>query len=182
MESFSEEQNDLSKIKLKKLNKKASMIFDNRGNLIRMSLKNVFLKFGIENYNSKHILNICVDKNENNEEYNKIINIINIECKIKKFQNDIIESRKHNFDGKGFQSVITNLSEFGKDITTLRTYMNYDAKIITKGSLGYLDFSTDISNYKADVDITVKTVWNTDNNFGLIIYTDGIKLLNKVKL
>ena len=174
-------QNDLSKLQLKKLNKTNSMIFDGAGQLIKINLNNVFLKFGIEKYNSKHILNIYVDKNDNNEEYNKVIDIFNVGMKVKKLQNNGFEARRHNLEGKGYQSALTDITEFGKDITSIRTYLNYDAKISMKGSLGSLDFDTDISNYKSNVSLTIKTIWNTDNNFGLIIYTDEIILLNKIK-
>jgi hypothetical protein len=39
---------------------------------------------------------------------------------------------------------------------------------------------TDLTDYKANVELTIKTLWTTNNNFGIIIYTDEIKLLNKV--
>ena len=167
------------KIKIKKLNKTSLLLFNSDSSMIKFTLSNVYLKFGIEKYNNTYILNIHVDKNDNNEEYNKVIDIVGIEGNVKNTQQSVIDSRRYNIEGKGYKSSLTDIKECGKEITSIRTYMNHNAEILFPGASLPIGFDSDISGYKADVDITVKNVWITDNNFGLIIYTDKVKLIKK---
>jgi hypothetical protein len=169
----------VGRIKIKRLSNKNLLLFNEDNTLIKFTLNNVFLKFGIEKYNNNHILNIYVNKNDDNNEYNKIIDIVGIESKVKNTQKSIIDSRRYNIEGKGYKSSLTDIKEYGKDITSVRTYMNHNAEILFPGAFCSVGFDSDISGYIADIEITVKNVWITDNNFGLIIYTDKIKLIKK---
>jgi hypothetical protein len=171
--------NYTGKIKIKKLNNKSLLLFNTDNSIIKYTLNNVYLKFGIEKYNNNHILNIYIDKNDNNEEYNKVVDIVGIEANIKNTQKSIVDSRRYNIEGKGYKSLLTDVKEYGKDITCIRTYMNHNAEILFPGAFCSVGFDTNIAGYKADLEITVKNVWITDNNFGLIIYTDKINLTKK---
>ena len=170
----------VGKIKIKKLNNKSLLLFNTDNSMIKFTLNNVYLKFGIEKYNNNHILNIYVDKHDNNEEYNKVIDIVGIESNVKNTQKSIVDSRRYNLEEKGYKSSLNDVKEYGKEITCIRTYMNHNAEILFPGAFCSAGVDANISGYKADIDITVKNVWITDNNFGIIIYTDKINLIKRV--
>jgi hypothetical protein len=169
-------------IKVKKT-KKNNIIFTSDSKTIMIELKNVYLKFGIEEYNGKNILNIYVDKESDdytNEDYNNIMDVCNYVKKVQKLGDDFMESRKLGLAGKGFQSPLKNIKEHGKKILSIRTYLDYNIDISLDGSFGSLESDYDMTGYKADVVINIKTLWTTDNNYGTIIYTSNVKLLKKV--
>lgn len=168
------------KIQIKK-HKDSCVIFSSKGEVINMDLKGVYLPHGIEKYNGKHILNIYADKNSDNDEHNKLVEIINTCSQVERLQDNEFDAKRYNIKGKGYISPLTEQEEYGKDTLAIRTYMNYNAKVSLPGAFGYLDFDTDITRYRADVNVTVKSIWTTDNNYGLIIYTNSINLLNRVK-
>ena len=80
---------------------------------------------------------------------------------------------------KEFDNPIKIDEKFGTNIIVLRTYLDYNYSIKMEGILGELEQNTNISNYYANINISIKTVWTTLNNYGLIIYTNDINLLKK---
>jgi hypothetical protein len=166
-------------IKLKKLNKHKYLILNSKGKKFNITLTNVFLKFGIEEYNSNYILNIFIKKNDDNSNYNKLIKIINIISKIERLSNDELRAVRYNIHNKKYISPIID-NKFDKNCVILRTYVDYNCAINIANIFMPLDKSTDISNYNSNINITVQTMWNTDTNYGVTIYTNKIFLLEKV--
>ena len=168
---------DEYKLKLKKLKKNSFQLFDSDSKLINFNLENCYLKFGIENYNDKKILNIFIKKENTNENYNKIVSIINIVNKIKNLNKNDIANRKYDICEKGFQSPLKEITEFDKDILVIRTYLDYKCNISVKDILGNLSLDEDLSKKYANINIIIKNMWTTDNNYGIVIYTNNIELL-----
>lgn len=163
---------------------KSYRIFNKKSNLIEIELKDVYFKFGIEDYKSKKVLNIYIDKHNDaysNDDYNNIADLCSYVANVKKLKDDVYEFRRLGLDGKGFQTPIKDIKEYGKDIISLRTYLDYNVDMCMKGVFGSLDPSTDIKGYRGDVTLFIKTLWTTNNNYGVIIYTKIIDLDRRVK-
>ena len=173
--------NENCNINLKKTSNKNNFLIFNNNQIINLNLNNVFLKFGIEDYNKKKILNLFInmDNSVDNDNYNNKINLINIVNQIKNLKNDNLKSNIYNLSNKEFDNPIKIDEKFGTNIIVLRTYLDYNYSIKMEGILGELEQNTNISNYYANINISIKTVWTTHNNFGLIIYTNHINLLKK---
>ena len=170
-------------IKLKKLNKCKYLILNtnnnsNKSKKINITLNNVYLKFGIEKYNSNYILNIFANKNDTNDNYNKLVRIINIASKIKKINENTIKATKYNILNKEYKSPVID-NKFDKDVIIIRTYLSHNCNINIANIFMPLDKSTDMSNYYANVNITVHTMWVTESTYGVTIYTNNIYLLHK---
>ena len=166
------------KLKLKKIKKNNFHLFDNNNNLLLFNLENCYLKFGIENYNDNKILNIFIKKDNNNNNYNNIVTIINIINKVKNLNKNDIANRKYELEEKGFQSPLKEINELDQDILVLRTYLDYKCDISVKNILGNLNIDDDISKKNANIELIVKNMWTTNNNYGVIIYTKKIEILN----
>jgi len=174
--------NDKYNINLKKTSNKNNFLIFNNNQIINLNLNNVFLKFGIEDYNKKKILNLFINMDDSidNDNYNTKIDLINIVNKIKELKNDNLKSNIYNLSNKEFDNPIKKIDEkFGTNVIVLRTYLDYNYSIKMDGILGELEQNTNISNYYANINISIKTVWTTHNNYGLIIYTNDINLLKK---
>jgi hypothetical protein len=174
------------KVRLKN-SKRGSQIFDENGKKIKFTLRNVYLKFGFENYNGNKILNILVNKDPNkkgdegNEEYNKLASIYNYVKSVENTGKDFIEAKRNNIEGKGFMTPLEDTNEYGHCFTKIRTYMSYSADIMMKGGFAPLEPATDITGYMADVDVEIKTMWKTNNNYGVTIYTTNVELIKRIK-
>ena len=164
----------------KKTNDKNYTLFNENNKEFNYTLKNVYLKFGIEKYNDNNILNIFFDKekSENNENYNSFSEICSIISKVSKITENKFDAVRYNCDGKGFQSPIKNEDD---QYTEIRTYLSKNVDIFYKDMLGSLNINVDISKSFANVDLCIKTLWITENNFGVIIYVKKIELLKKIK-
>ena len=180
----SNEKKYKSKLICKKIPGNKGLLYNAKGKRMRFSLKNVFLKHGLENYNEHMILNIYVSKDvDSNEEYNKVIDMVNVTKNVKNMPKVDKFEKRFNLKGKTFTSPIKEEKDYGQDVFIIRTYLNHKGKILMDSHMGIVDVNynvTDLTDYKANVELTIKTLWTTNNNFGIIIYTDEIKLLNKV--
>ena len=167
-----------------KKNGKNLTILNEKKKYIRLRLKDVFLKFGIEDYNKNKILNIYVNRENDsysNEDFNTIADVYNYVKSVAKLAKDPKYCAAYGLDGKGFSYPLKKKNENGVKIVNVRTYLARNVEISLKGRTGSLGTDFDISGYLADIDIVIKTLWKTNNNFGVIIYTENIELNKKIK-
>ena len=172
---------ELDRIMLKKSGK--NFLIFNNGEVIKKTIKDVYLKFGIENYNENKILNIYVNKNNDkytNDEYNNVIDIYNHIKTISRFTKEPCNARKYKFDNKIFKYPLKKKTENGVNLVIIRSYLSHNVEIYTKDKKK-LDNNANIIGYMADVNIVIKTLWKTSTNIGVIIYTEVIKLKEKIE-
>jgi hypothetical protein len=161
---------------------KSYSILDKNNKPIEKKLKDVYLKFGIEDYNGNKILNIYIDRNNenySNDEANDVKDIYHYVKEVSKFTKDPFNAKRYKFEGKGFKYPLKKKEEDGVKLVIIRTYLSRNVDITIKNMIGTLDTSHDISGYMADVELTIKTLWSTSTDIGVIIYTDSIKLNKK---
>ena len=163
---------------------KTFVILDNKQNPIRKKLKDVYFKFGIEEYNGNKILNIYINRNNenySNNEYNDVIDIYNYIKEVSKFAKDPFYAKRYKFEGKGFKYPLKKREEEGVKLVILRTYLSRNVEITMKDLAGTIDTNYNITGYIADVELTIKTLWTTSTDMGVIIYVDSILLKKKYK-
>lgn len=147
-------------INVKKSCKNFYNIFYNT-KLIDIDIKNVFIPFGTEKFNNKMILNIeLLDSNETN----------NIISKIESIENEI----SNNFKNIG----LIKCSKKSKLGYLLRAHITKTTECyILKKDNSKIDI--DIINTKkseCDIKLKIKGIWTNDNNYGLYITIDDIKI------
>lgn len=152
--------------------KKNFLIVDNDNKRISFDISNVQTPFGIEFYNNQKILNIIIDPNKNNQHYNLINNLKNLEsdftnCNIK---DKNILTDIHN---KKYYSVIKYNSI--NNNYTLRTHIIGNPFIYTTINNKKFPVSeNDIKNKNLNVKLEIASMWITDNQFGFLIYIKEI--------
>lgn len=138
---------------------------DNECSEIYILLKNMKAPFGVEEYKDKKILNIEIeDAVENNESYNKIAKMKNIENIVKIIPDTYTETNfsvKKKLLGKYFYP---SLKIRNKSKPLLRTKLAKNIKILKNDKITNYD---DITNKDCDFLIKVHSVWLSDDNFGI---------------
>lgn len=163
-------------LSFKKLKKDKFLIFDNNES-VKIKLNNCFIKFGIESYNSNKILNFTVNKNTSPEQYNNLTYIQNILNIINNLKEDVVDKSKYNINNKNFISPLKKTELTDINNLSFRTYLNHNINITNQSSP--LSSCSDIKNNFADITITLKNMWNTNDNFGVTVFTDIIQVTDK---
>jgi hypothetical protein len=137
-------------------------INDNMGKQIIINNLNGHLPFGVEKFNDKILLNIeLLDTNENN-------NIISI-----------IESIEKNISNK-FPNIGLNCcvkkSKLGHIIRT-HILKNTECYILKKNQEKMLIDQINLKLSDAEINLTIKGIWTNDNNYGLYIVVNSIKVI-----
>jgi len=159
------------------------LIYSRKGELIKKSLKDVYLKFGIEDYNKNKILNIYVNRNNEeytNEEYNNVIDIYNYIKEIALFTKEPCNITRYKFENKTFKYPLKKKREDGLNLIIIRTYLSRNVKIYMQDKRIDQNENIDIKGYKADIEIVIKTLWKTSTHIGVVIYTELIILKDKI--
>ena len=132
-----------------------NVLYENKK--IKFNLNNIVIPFGVEIYNSKEIVNIEIQPN-NNESYNYISIIESIENKIKNSSLDMIKNK----------NLITSIkdSKYGK---ILRTHLIKDPEIYIKSKTDTKInlMKTNLKNSVSNVNISLKGIWIKDDSYGL---------------
>lgn len=139
---------------------------------ISINIENVYIPFGVEEYNDKRILNIVL-LNEDNKIYNIYSKLVSIEEYIEK------QDIKADFDvtqaiiQKSFMSTIKET--YNGHI--IRTHIsNPNIYIINKeGEKLPIDIN-DISKSYVDAKIVLNGIWYTNNTYGLFWTTTDISI------
>lgn len=128
---------------------------------ITINIKNGFLPFGIEKFKDKIILNIeLLDNNDNN----------NIISKLESIENEI----QNNFKNMGLLKSIKK-SKLGHIIRT-HFQKSTECYILKKNEEKMIIDETNLTNTECDINLTIKGIWINDNNYGLYITLNNIKI------
>ena len=147
-------------IKVFYLNKKFwNILYNNK--LIDINIDNILIPFGIEKYNDKMVLNIeLIDSNNNN---NIISKLDMIENEIQKYFKNIglIKSLKKSKLGYLLRTHYMKLSE---------------CYILKKNQEKMIIDESNLQNAECEIKLSIKGIWVTDNNYGLYIIVNSIKI------
>jgi len=159
----------------------SKFFYEKKKNFIGMStekgpiifeINNCFIPFGIEKFNGKDILNIELEKGDN-QLYNIYSKLSAIESNIKKGDYTDNLSVTQATKGKGFMPSVKK-SALGHII---RTHIrNPDIYVLQKDGE---KFPIDPSNLKkayVDAKVMLNGIWINDNNFGLLFATIDIRV------
>lgn len=143
---------------------------------ITITLKNVIIPFGVENYNGKNIINLELNTKKSNKTYNAYATIATFEESLNLLHDNknIINEFKESITGKSYYP---NMRQ-SKDGYIIRSHIFGQPKISTN-FLGQLMSATlnDIKKTFANVVLELGSIWVTDNNYGINWYVREIEIL-----
>ena len=142
----------VDKIKLKKMRKNYA-VFNEFWKKITISIPHTHIPFGIESYKGNQIINLEIDETKNNELYNIIRNLEQLNEKIKNM--DDIPSE---FKSKGYYSFMKSSRP---NCVILRCHLK-NPRI--------LGFKDDLTKSNGTAKIEIGSMWSNDNNFGVTLY------------
>jgi hypothetical protein len=128
---------------------------------INITINNGLIPFGIEKYNDKIILNIeLLDNNDNN----------NIISKLESLENEM----QNYFKNYGIINTIKK-SKLGYIVRThyLKSSESY---ILKKNGEKMIIDESNLQNAECDINLLIKGIWINDNNYGLYIIVNSIKI------
>jgi hypothetical protein len=131
---------------------------------VTFKIDNCHLPFGVEKYNGKDILNIELEK-DNNELYNIYSKLSAIEDIIKKQEFDADLQVTQAIRGKGFlPSVKSSLKGY-----ILRTHIHDpDIYILKKNGDKMPIDSLNLPNTNVNISVVLNGIWINDSNYGLL--------------
>jgi hypothetical protein len=154
-----------------------SYIITNNSKKIQIELKNISIPFGIEYFNGKTIVNIEINPNIDNYQYNLYSIISGFELNIQNinFENNKNFSLKNDINNKGYYPNIRE-SKFGYIV---RCYINSSLNIWTTDTLENKMFLSieNIKNTISNVKLELGILWINENNFGIIWYLKDIEIV-----
>lgn len=162
----------INKLTITSFNKNFMRCFINNENL-KLLLTNVYLPFGGEKYNDKIIINIELD---NQNLHNNIIS------KLDTLDNKIIEKE---YDADITSTHILNTRGYLKSLKQSkcgyiqRTHLLKNTEIYIEKKNGeriIFDY-TNLEKSYCDIEIQLKGIWLTENNYGLYWVVNSIKVL-----
>jgi hypothetical protein len=142
------------------LNKKFwNLLYNNK--IINIHINNVLIPFGIEKFNDKIVLNIeLLDSNDNN----------NIISKLESIENQIEKYFKNHGLSKSLKK-----SKLGYILRT--HYMkSTECYILKKNGEKMMIDETNLINAECEIDLSIKGIWVNDNNYGMYIIINKIKV------
>ena len=147
-------------IKVFYLNKKFwNLLYNDQ--IIDIFIDNVLIPFGIEKYNDKLVLNIeLLETNMNN----------NIISKLDAIENEI----QKNFKNIGLIKSLKK-SKLGYILRT--HYMKLsECYILKKNEEKIIIYESNLQNAECAINLSIKGIWVTENNYGLYIIIKSIKI------
>lgn len=153
--------------------KKNFILMSSNGKNIEFEIDNVLIPFGVEKYESKFILNVEVDVN-NNENHNIITKIENAEVLMKTIDSTNAEFNiSQSLRGKGFMSSLKD----GLKGKLIRCHFRSPEIYILKkdGNKIYVQESN-LKGTICKIKITVSGIWENMNNFGSFININDIQI------
>jgi hypothetical protein len=157
-------------------------------NKLRIRTPSMFTPFGMEKYNSKDIVNLeFIDYNKNNEMYNFLSTIRQVDKFFINLKYDNFVSKLTNDKTKEIVSVLKNKSYIscirprGENFNPLlRTHVKKTKKTIQTVFYKGDDIinPTDIQFKMANFTIELGFLWVTDTSYGVVWYLNGGKLVN----
>lgn len=174
---------------------KKSFRMTNGGKKLNYVSPYVYIPFGVETYNGKQILNIEVNTDKNNNLYNFLSSISQIDNMLQNLQKDItddqnehynennihnenkiqIENKKYIKDlvkGKQFVSCIRN----GKNGHLIRTYIKQGINIHSPDSKEFFKLS-ELKGRIAVIDIDLGNLWIMPDSYGYVLNVTDIMTL-----
>lgn len=146
----------------------------NSSPIIKIKLNNIFIPFGLEKFNNKHILNLEFDKNINT--HNNYISVLtSLENKIinKTYETEInVES---NLVNKSFtKSIKDSILGF-----ILRTHLSDSTEIfILKKDLSKMPIEKEnLKGTNVNIELTLKGLWINDEKYGLYWNVNNIQII-----
>ena len=165
------DNNNLNFIKMKHSKLDKYVICDNNNKKINMVLEEVYVPFGIEKWNKMFVLNMEINPNKNNTQYNI--------CATMKSYDKMLEEKitKHfgdNVINKTYYSFLKE-SKYGY---ILRSHIHGYPKIykMINGSDIKLT-SADILKENVKATLILSSLWFTDDAYGVTWDIDNIELL-----
>lgn len=168
---------DLNFIKTKSKNRNLlSYIITNKLKKIEINLENIYIPFGIENFNDRSIVNIEINPKIDNYHYNIFAHINAFEKSIGDLHNskNIGFGLKCDISNKGYYP---NIRE-SKSGYIMRSYINTDAKI--HGMINNVNTQLSVQNIKqtiSNVKLELGILWINDNNFGILWHLKEIEII-----
>lgn len=142
---------------------------------IKITIQNVNIPFGYEDYEKKKILNIEINPKKYNDHHN-------IKSLISEFENEFSDSNnfygselKNDVSGKGYYN---NMRD-SKGGAIIRCLIFGSPEIYTyMGKFKTMMTSKDIPKTICNVEIELGTMWITENNYGISWYVKKIEILH----
>jgi hypothetical protein len=165
MENIENEENNIinltvNKIIVTSLNKKFWHLLYNQ-KCISIHINNALVPFGVEKYNDKLILNLeLFETNENN----------NIISKIEALENEI----QKYFKNMGLTKSLKK-SKLGYLIRSHYLKLT-ECYILKKNGEKMMIDENNLQNAECEFDLLIKGIWINDNNYGLYIIINSIKI------
>lgn len=153
------------------INKNFFILQYNKNNIL-IDLNNVILPFGSEIYNDKLILNIELENDNINN--NILSKLEKLEQNIQSVNIDMLHINKNLILTKGLNSVIKP-SKLGHIIRT-HLAKNTDIFILKKNGEKMIIDHNNLTNSVCDIKLYIKGIWLTNNNYGLYITVQSIKI------
>lgn len=137
-------------------------IYDKNGKRIQLTIKNVYLKFGLESYNNSEILNIEI-RDRSNYHMNTILILKDLDNKLHSILNTDLE----------YYHIINQTKPRRYMV---RTYLKNGAKITHSKYVGTFD-KTNLKHTYCDITLELGSIWFTDEKYGCTIYVSSIVVL-----
>jgi hypothetical protein len=159
---------------LPKNKKFISIILTHSSQIIKIKLNNIFIPFGVEKFNNKHILNLEFDKNINT--HNNYISVLSsVENKInnKTYDTEInVESILVNklFTTSLKESILGHI---------LRTHITDSTEIfILKKDLSKMPIDKEnLKGTNVNIELTLKGMWVNDEKYGIYWNINNIQII-----
>ncbi len=150
----------VNKIIVTSLNKKFWHLLYNQ-KCISIHITNALIPFGVEKYNDKLVLNIeLFETNENN----------NIISKIESIENEI----QKYFRNMGIMKTLKK-SKLGYLVRS-HYLKSTECYILKKNGEKMIIDENNLQNAECEFNLLIKGIWLTDNNYGLYIIINSIKI------
>ena len=165
MEDIKKQENELTNISINKilvtpLNKKFWHLLYNQ-KCIDININNALIPFGVEKYNDKLILNLeLCETNDNN----------NIISKIEALENEIQKYFKNMGLAKSLKK-----SKLGYLVRS-HYLKSTECYILKKNGEKMMIDENNLQNAECEFNLLIKGIWINDNNYGLYIIINSIKI------
>lgn len=147
-------------------------IIDKNNNRLSIEIKNCRCPFGIEEYNKHKILNIMIDPKKSNDHFNLITSLKNLENDLSKSN---IQDRDifKDIENKKYYSILKyNPNNDNYFLRTCILGLPNIYTIINEKKFPVLE--SDIKNKNININLDFGTLWTTDIDYGILLYTKDI--------
>jgi hypothetical protein len=159
---------------LPKNKKFISIILTYSSQIVKIKLNNIFIPFGVEKFNNKHILNLEFDKNINT--HNNYISVLSsLENKI----NNKIYDTEINVESILVNKLFTTSLKESILGHILRTHITDSTEIfILKKDLSKMPIDKEnLKGTNVNIELTLKGLWVNDEKYGLYWNINNIQII-----